>query len=202
MICVTTVLSPSYFPLITHPACGIFFFFSKPQKTLVISTPKTLNAPLCREKKKSPLKCYRHTTQPYLRSVLDGVDLFLLTALSVFLLQPLFILGKKNLMSSTDLLCLEEESTRYHEPSFLSRNKIKTKIKTGERSKNSMCIYPPARSDADTHTGDTGAAPTAAASGGGGRSGGVGARSGAVPERDFSLFTMPFPSWPIRSQLL
>lgn len=74
-------------------------------------------------------------------------------------------------MSSTDLLCLEEDSTRYHEPSFLSRNKIKTatkkkkkgnqnkiKRKTGQAEKeHPACVSVPSR--ADTQAQGTGALP-------------------------------------------
>ena len=84
---------------------------------------------------KSPLSAIeRHTTQPYLRSVLDRVDLFLLTALNVFGCSR-FIL--EIIISSTNLLLKKMD----HQMSqtvlcifFYIKAKIKRKKKGKEKS--------------------------------------------------------------------
>ena len=86
---------------------------------------------------KSPLSAIeRHTTQPYLRSVLDRVDLFLLTALNVFGCSR-FIL--EILISSTNLLL--KKMDHQMSQTVLCIFFIKAKIKRKKRKRKIPLVH-------------------------------------------------------------
>lgn len=138
---------------------------------------------------KSPLSAIeRHTTQPYLRSVLDRVDLFLLTALNVFGCSR-FIL--EIIISSTNLLL--KKMDHQMSQTVLCIFFIKAKIKRKKKEKKNP---PGAHTQACSATLKSGLKHT--------HTGGVEQKelSASIPERDFSLFPLPFLIGPIREQLL